>query len=108
MTDTIDITYAKEKRALVNNIKRFGLDTSGIIFGGLVRDEIIATHYRDEFINNKLDFSLYWDKDYSPETNGRLIIPNDILSNTVTFAGNTGYEATSATAFSIGVTGATA
>lgn len=78
MTDTIDITYAKEKRALVNNIKRFGLDTSGIIFGGLVRDEIIATHYRDEFINKKLDFSLYWDKDYSPETNGRLIIPNDI------------------------------
>ena len=78
MTDTISITYGKEKRSLINRIKRFGLDTNGIIFGGLVRDEIISTHYRDEFINKKLDFCHYWDKDYSEETNGRLIIPNDI------------------------------
>lgn len=79
MNDTsINITYGKEKRALVNYIKRVGLNRNGIIFGGLVRDEIIATHYRDEFINNKLDFSRYWDKNYNRETNGRLIIPNDI------------------------------
>jgi len=79
MTDaTINITYGKEKRALVNHIKRVGLNRNGIIFGGLVRDEIIATHYRDEFINKKLNFSRYWDKKYNPETNGRLIIPNDI------------------------------
>lgn len=78
MTDTISIIYGKEKRSLINRIKRFGLDTNGIIFGGLVRDEIISTHYRDEFINKKLDFCHYWDKDYSEETNGRLIIPNDI------------------------------
>lgn len=78
MNDTINITYGKEKRALVNRIKKFGLDNNGIIFGGLVRDEIIATHYRDEFINKKLDFSRYWDKDYDRETNARLIIPNDI------------------------------
>lgn len=78
MNDTINITYGKEKRALINRIKRFGLDNNGIIFGGLVRDEIIATHYRDEFINKKLNFSRYWDKDYDSETNKRLIIPNDI------------------------------
>lgn len=78
MTDTINITYGKEKRALVNHIKRIGLNNNGIIFGGLVRDEIIATHYRDEFINKKLDFSRYWDKEYNPDTNGRLIIPFDI------------------------------
>lgn len=78
MTDTINITYGKEKRALVNRIKRFGLDNNGIIFGGLVRDEIIASYYKDEFVNKKLDFSQYWDKNYNPETNGRLLIPNDI------------------------------
>lgn len=78
MTDTLSITYGKEKRLLINRIKKIGLDTNGIIFGGLVRDEIIATHYRDEFINKKLDFCRYWDKDYNEETNGRLIIPNDI------------------------------
>lgn len=78
MNSTINIIYGKEKRALVNRIKRIGLEKNGIIFGGLVRDEIIATHYRDEFINKKLNFARYWDKDYNPETNGRLIIPNDI------------------------------
>ena len=78
MSDTIKVIYGKEKRALINQIKRIGLDKKGIIFGGLVRDEIIATHYREEFINKKLNFSRYWDKNYDIETNARLIIPNDI------------------------------
>lgn len=78
MCDTINIIYGKEKRALVNNIKKIGLDKNGIIFGGLVRDEIIASHYRDEFVSKKLNFSRYWDKKYDIETNARLIIPNDI------------------------------
>jgi hypothetical protein len=78
MTDTIYITHGKEKRALINHIKNIGLNRNGIIFGGLVRDEIIASHYRDKFINNKLNFSRYWDKNYHQDTIGRLIIPNDI------------------------------
>lgn len=76
--NSININYGKEKRCFVNKIKKLGLSRNGILFGGLVRDEIIASHYREEFIKKKLDFSQYWDKEYNPETNGRLIIPNDI------------------------------
>jgi hypothetical protein len=75
---SVKIIIGKENRALVNKIKKIGLNNNGIIFGGLVRDEIIATHYREEFIKKKLNFENYWNKDYDPETNGRLIIPNDI------------------------------
>ncbi len=77
-TQSININLEKEKRALVNHIKKLGLNNNGIIFGGLVRDEIIATHYREKFISKKLNFRHYWDKNYNPETNGRLIVPNDI------------------------------
>lgn len=75
---TINFIYAKEKRSFINQIKNIGLDNNGIIFGGLVRDEIIATHYREEFINNNLDFKHYWNKNYHPESIGRLLLPNDI------------------------------
>jgi len=75
---SIGMNYDKEKRLLINAIKKIGLGLNGIIFGGVVRDDIIATHYRQEFINKKLDFDKYWDYEYSPETIGRLLVPNDI------------------------------
>jgi len=75
---TIRIIYGKEKRSLINKIKRIAFNRNGIIFGGLVRDEIIATYYREEFITKKLNFKKYWDKDYHPETNKRLLIPKDV------------------------------
>jgi len=75
---TINIIYGKEKRTLVNKIKKICFNNNGTIFGGLVRDEIIASYYREEFINKKLDFSNYWNKNYDTDTIGRLIIPNDI------------------------------
>jgi hypothetical protein len=75
---TLNIIYNKEKRLLINAIKNIGLSREGTIFGGLVRDEIIATYYRNEFIQKKLNFSNYWDLNYSQDTIGRLIIPNDI------------------------------
>lgn len=75
---SIQIIYKKEKRTLINKIKKYGLASNGIIFGGLVRDEIIASHYRQEFIDKDLDFKKYYDDEYHPETKGRLLIPNDI------------------------------
>jgi len=75
---SIQIIYKKEKRTLLNKIKKFGLASNGIIFGGLVRDEIIASHFRQEFIDKELDYRKYYDENYHPETKGRLLIPNDI------------------------------
>jgi len=75
---TINIIYAKEKRSLINKIKNIGLNKKGIIFGGLVRDEIVATHYREEFYDKLLDKNQYWNNEYHPETSARLLIPNDI------------------------------
>jgi hypothetical protein len=78
MSINFTFSYLKEMRRFVNLIKNMGLEKEGIIYGGLVRDEIIGNHYREKFINKKLDFSEYWDLSYDTETNKRLIIPNDI------------------------------
>lgn len=75
---TIKINYRKEMRSLINQIKSIGLKNNGILFGGVVRDDIIGTHYRNLFIEKEGDFSKYWDDNYDVETNKRLIIPNDI------------------------------
>lgn len=74
----LSITYFREMRAFINTIKKMGLEKEGIIYGGLVRDEIIGNHYREKFINKNLDFDKYWDTSYDIETSKRLIIPNDI------------------------------
>jgi len=57
---TINFNYAKEMRTYINKIKNIGFKHTGIIFGGLVRDEIISTHYRQMFIDKKIDFNQYW------------------------------------------------
>ena len=79
MTDTkVKVIYVKEMRNMINYLKRYGLNSNGIIFGGLVRDEIIGTYYRQKFIDNGMDFSKYWDYNYDFETNYRLILPSDM------------------------------
>lgn len=75
---TIEIIYVKEMRSFINIIKNFGLSSKGIIFGGLVRDEIIGCHYRKEFYKNGCDKDKYWNEDYDPQTIKRLILPNDM------------------------------
>lgn len=79
MTDAkVKVIYVKEMRNMINYLKRYGLNSNGIIFGGLVRDEIIGTYYRQKFIDNGMDFSKYWDYNYDFETNYRLILPCDM------------------------------
>lgn len=77
-TLTVNINYLREKRHLCNRIKMIALNTSGILFGGVVRDDIIGKHYRSLFIKKELNFDKYWDSEYDPDTKHRLIIPNDI------------------------------
>jgi len=76
--DLVKVMYYRELRNLINRVKIIGLNSSGILFGGVVRDDIIGTHYRKLFIDKKLDFGKYWDYNYDIETRNRLIIPKDI------------------------------
>ena len=82
---TISINIQKETRYLYNIIKRSGLTEGGIIYGGMVRDEILATYYKelyDTYVeeNKIIDpyHEKFWNPNFHPETNKRLIIPNDI------------------------------
>jgi hypothetical protein len=82
---SVTINLNKEKRVLYNNIKHYGIAKNGIIYGGMVRDEIIATHYRDVYDtyvrDNKISSAYqnrYWDSTFHEESNKRLIIPNDM------------------------------
>jgi hypothetical protein len=75
---TIKIVYNKELRLFINKLKEIGLKNKGILFGGLVRCDIIGCHYRKEFFKKKLNYSKYWDKEYDVSTNKRTIIPTDM------------------------------
>jgi len=75
---SIKIIYYKEMRNLINRVKQIGLNSCGILFGGVVRDDIIGKYYRKMFINKYLDYNNYWDNNYDIETKYRTIIPKDI------------------------------
>lgn len=81
----MNIIMNREKRAAYNSIKQIGIGEDGIIFGGMVRDEIIATHYGslfDAYCNSmppvKKHYNKYWNINYHSETHKRTIIPNDM------------------------------
>ena len=73
----------KERRYAYNYIKNMGIiRMNGIIFGGMVRDEIVATHYKSLFDehceSNKKLYKKFWDRNYHKETIKRTLVPNDI------------------------------
>jgi hypothetical protein len=78
----VSIILKKEKRAAYNSIKLMGININGIIFGGMVRDEIIATHYKslfDEYCkSDKKNYKKFWNMNYHVETAKRTLIPNDM------------------------------
>lgn len=87
--EKVSINMNKERRAVYNLIKRMGLDEHGLIYGGMVRDEIVATYNKsvfDEYNKTSLldidayykSWDKYWDITYHPESAKRLIIPNDM------------------------------
>jgi hypothetical protein len=75
----VKIIRNKEKRELINIIKNLGLNNKGIIFGGVVRNDIIGCHYRKEFFKNtNNNYKDYWKNDYDIETIKRITTPNDL------------------------------
>jgi hypothetical protein len=79
----VSINENKEKRAIFNNIKMIGINEDGIVYGGMVRDEIIATHYKSLFdgfvkpMTNK-PYEKFWNKNFHRESIKRLLIPEDM------------------------------
>jgi len=78
MTTSINVIHSKEMRNMINQLKNIGLVNKGIIFGGLVRDEIIGTYYRDKFLEKNTSIDNYWNPTYDIETRYRTIIPSDM------------------------------
>ena len=79
----ISFNINKEKRIVFNNIKMLGINEDGIVYGGMVRDEIIATHYKslfDEFVKpmDPKPYDRFWDRTFHPESNKRMLIPDDM------------------------------
>jgi hypothetical protein len=79
----VSINGNKEKRAIFTNIKMIGIDEDGIVYGGMVRDEIIATHYKslfDEFVKpmTHKPYDKFWNKNFHRESIKRLLIPEDM------------------------------
>jgi hypothetical protein len=83
----ININMNCEKRCIYNKLKYIGIRNNGIIFGGMVRDEILVKHYKilfDEHIlslassNRISNINKYWDSKYHKESIKRTIIPNDM------------------------------
>lgn len=75
----------REKRMAYNFIKRLGIAEDGIIYGGMVRDEIIATYYKTKFDEYAKTFELgtniydrFWNNTFHPESANRLLVPNDM------------------------------
>jgi hypothetical protein len=83
MTSVTSFILNKEKRFAFSKIKMLGINENGIIYGGMVRDEIIATHYKskfDEYYGDgpEIKYSKFWDTSYHPETCKRALVPNDM------------------------------
>lgn len=85
----VRIIVEKEKWNIFVALKKVALDKNATIFGGMVRDEIISQHHREEFRKHikKLDNStdvrknfqqLFWDTTFHPETSARTLVPNDM------------------------------
>lgn len=79
----VSININKERRIAFNTIKMLGINGEGLVYGGMVRDEIIAKFNKtlfDDFVkpisNNA--YEKFWDMSYHPESNKRLLIPDDM------------------------------
>lgn len=64
-------------------LRDIAISSNGTIFGGFVRDEIIADYYREKFIEKMGKGNLYtqeefWNTNIYPETKYRTLCPQDI------------------------------
>lgn len=82
MLSQIDYNRSKELRMAYSKLRNQVIHNDGIVFGGMVRDEIIATYNKTKFEKYiKSDTDLYkrfWDRTFHPESINRMKVPNDI------------------------------
>lgn len=79
----VSININRERRVAFNAIKLEGLNQEGLIYGGMVRDEIIAKYNKtlfDDFVKTieTNRYEKYWDSSFHPESSKRLLIPDDM------------------------------
>ena len=83
----VNIIIEKEKRALIHQVKNAALNNNGIIFGGVVRDEIISSYYKKYFMNylttigdfdNKEISEKMWDTTIHDVSSARILVPNNM------------------------------
>lgn len=77
----LEIIIPKITRVIFHRLQRVAFNNNGIIFGGMVRDEIIATHYKNLFfkdLKNRCDYKKFWNEEFCPETAARTLIPRDM------------------------------
>lgn len=86
MNTTRQITVIEPyvKRSAYRNIQHIALKSNGCIFGGYVRDHIIAEHYttlyKQELNEKKERFNMkkFWNPKKSEETAHRMLVPTDM------------------------------
>jgi hypothetical protein len=80
----VDLNFAHIKRYWINLVKRSAIKNDAIIFGGAVRDEIIAEHYEKKYQaflqekNMKYNNNKFWDVKHHPETAARTLVADDV------------------------------
>lgn len=80
MSGTVKISYNVNniKSNITHAVKNIIFKWQGIIFGGFVRDSIIAEHYGQLFFEKHNYSKHYWNEQFDPATAARTLIPNDI------------------------------
>jgi len=77
----VDIIPERVKRVILGVFKTHAFKHNGIIFGGMVRDEIISDHYKKLYYQNqsdRTDINKFWNPEYHPETASRTLNPEDM------------------------------
>lgn len=84
---SVRVNVGMEKKEIINFLKKRCFESSGIIYGGAVRDEIISTHWIKEFnrFYNTLEAApdrkygqQFWDESIHPESKARMLVPKDV------------------------------
>jgi hypothetical protein len=77
----VEVLPERVKRTIYNNLKRIAFQHDGIIFGGMVRDEIISEHYKAKYYANlqgRFDGKKFWNPSHNPQTSARTLNAEDM------------------------------
>lgn len=87
---SVRIDVGREKKDIIRALKEKCFKNNGLVFGGLVRDEIISNHWSREFNgfynsdeqranpSRENFYKSFWDVSIHPESKGRMVIAKDV------------------------------